>query len=392
MNKALHVFVYLFLVLTGAALFFAYETFLNKEEMSDRNKALRDTIIEASAYIEKDTKYASNEACPEADKYKIDISPLTAEMATSGNPETKDVLAEAEAYRYGLEDSVHDPLAWGKKERDLLRNIYEIDPATGKPFDDGTTKMTADSDAVRLLRKFVDSLRKQKDQFNKTREAIPSLRKQVENLVAEVNDLKPQIRKDRKTIEERDQSITELTDQKTKLEGEIVDKKAQIDQLNVEITSLRDDITTARQETEAAKEELEKEKEMVTKLKKMIQDLQKSMIASVGTPGSSELGAAVTSLPAGDKGKILLANNENAFVIIEVTPEAMMELKGNDLTRPLPLLDFPIKRPGFEGPAGEIVGRVRLRQDVPGKNWIVCDILTNWTQSELKQNDIVFAD
>ena len=391
MNKALHVFIYLFLILTGAALYFMYETFLNKEEMSDRNKALRDTIIEASAYIEKDVKYSANEACPDAEKYKIDISPLTAEMATSGNPEMKDVLAEAEAYRYSLEDTVHDPLAWGKKERDLLRNIYEIDPMTGKPLDDGTAKMTADSDAVRLLRKFVESLRKQKDQFAKTREAIPSLRKQVENLVAEVNDLKPQIRKDRKTIEERDASISDLNEQKTKLEGEIVDKKAQIDQLNVEITSLRDDITTARQETEAAKEELEKEKDMVSKLKKMIQDLQKSMIANVGS-GSSEIGAAVTSLPAGDKGKILEANNEAAFAIIEVTPEAMMQLKGNDIMRPLPMLDFPIKRPGFNGPAGEIVGRVRLRQEVPGKNWIVCDILSNWTQAEIKKNDIVFAD
>lgn len=130
---------------------------------------------------------------------------------------------------------------------------------------------------------------------------------------------------------------------------------------------------------------------MVSKLKKMIQDLQKSMIANVGS-GSSEIGAAVTSLPAGDKGKVLEANNEAAFAIIEVTPEAMMQLKGNDLMRPLPMLDFPIKRPGFNGPAGEIVGRVRLRQEVPGKNWIVCDILSNWTQAEIKKNDVVFAD
>ena len=57
MNKALHVFIYLFLILTGAALYFTYETFLNKEEMSDRNKALRDTILEDSDYTETDVKY-----------------------------------------------------------------------------------------------------------------------------------------------------------------------------------------------------------------------------------------------------------------------------------------------------------------------------------------------
>jgi hypothetical protein len=70
----------------------------------------------------------------------------------------------------------------------------------------------------------------------------------------------------------------------------------------------------------------------------------------------------------------------------------MKELKGNDLTKPLPMIEFAIKRPGFNGPAGEIIGRVRLRQEVPGKNWIICDILSSWSQDKLQKNDTVFAD
>ena len=44
------------------------------------------------------------------------------------------------------------------------------------------------------------------------------------------------------------------------------------------------------------------------------------------------------------------------------------------------------------GEAGEFVGRIRLRQEVAGKNYIVCDILSNWEQDKLQINDIIFAD
>ncbi len=407
MNKALHVFIYLFLILTGAALYFTYETFLGKEEMSDRNKALRDTIIEASAFVEKSDKYNANTTCPNPEDYKLDVSPTTAEWSENyTNPDNnapahtkveideakKDVLANADAYKFNLEDTVHDPLGWGKKEREELRKIYELVPMTGKPLDDGTSKMTADSDATKLLKKFVDALRTQKDQFIRTREAIPSLRKQIAELVSEVNTIKPQLRNERATVLARDTTIAGLNDEKAKLESDVADKKSQIEQLKTEVFSLRDEVTNARQETEAAKEELEKEKEMVAKLQKIIQDLQKNLVNTTTATASSEFGTAVNSIPAGDKGKILEADNDAAFAIIEITPEAMKELKGNDLTKPLPMLEFAIKRPGFNGPAGEIIGRVRLRQEVPGKNWIICDILSNWSQDKLQKNDTVFAD
>ena len=80
------------------------------------------------------------------------------------------------------------------------------------------------------------------------------------------------------------------------------------------------------------------------------------------------------------------------FAIVEFTPEAMKELKGDDLSRPLPPMEFGVKRAGFKGAAGEFIGRLRLKQEVAGKNYIVCDILSNWSQDELKQDDVVFAD
>ena len=50
------------------------------------------------------------------------------------------------------------------------------------------------------------------------------------------------------------------------------------------------------------------------------------------------------------------------------------------------------KRKGFKGEAGEFVGRVRLRQEVKGKNYVVCDILGPWEQDKLKAGDVLFAD
>ena len=107
---------------------------------------------------------------------------------------------------------------------------------------------------------------------------------------------------------------------------------------------------------------------------------------------SANGGAAVTSLPAGDKGKIVEADNENMFAIVEFSAEAMKEIKGEDGSRPLPALELGVKRPGFKGEAGEFIGRIRLRQEVKGKPYVICDILGAWEQDKIAPNDIIFAD
>ena len=102
--------------------------------------------------------------------------------------------------------------------------------------------------------------------------------------------------------------------------------------------------------------------------------------------------AAITSLPAGDKGKVIEADNENMFAIVEFSPEALKEIKGDDASRPLPALELGVKRPGFKGEAGEFIGRLRLRQEVKGKSYVICDILGAWEQDKIAPNDIIFAD
>ena len=80
------------------------------------------------------------------------------------------------------------------------------------------------------------------------------------------------------------------------------------------------------------------------------------------------------------------------FAIVEFSDTTMKELKGDNLDHPIPNIEFGVKRPGFNGDAGEFVGRIRLRQEVREKNYIICDILGAWKQDDIKPSDIIFAD
>ena len=159
-----------------------------------------------------------------------------------------------------------------------------------------------------------------------------------------------------------------------------------VDRQYTEITSLKDEVVTAQDETAAAKEELEKSQKLVEQLKKLIQEMINERTRNTG--GADKL----TSLPAGDKGKIVEADNVNMFAIVEFDAKTMKELKGDNLDHPIPNLELGVKRPGYHGEAGEFIGRIRLRQEVREKNYVICDILGAWKQDDIKTDDVIFAD
>ena len=80
------------------------------------------------------------------------------------------------------------------------------------------------------------------------------------------------------------------------------------------------------------------------------------------------------------------------FAIVEFDAKTMKELKGDNLDHPIPNIELGVKRPGFHGEAGEFIGRIRLRQEVREKNYIICDILGPWKQDDIKPDDVIFAD
>ena len=378
MNKLLHVLVYVFLALAGAALFFELDLNKKRTELTDRNRMQEDYFIRVAKTIEKvePTKDAAFEI-------KKDSSPVEARLVDS--PDMENILEE---YPAPLEQANLETYNWDNSaDKQQLRTVYVLD-FEGKPVMDGNEflkrgKGTEDE----LLGKLFESAKAQQSRLNSTRAALTDLRGKLEGVVNELNKLKPIARQDKVTIVEKEEKIAKLEGEKTELENQITKIKAQIDELNTEITSLKDEVAASKDETERAKEEVAKSKKIIESLRQMLKE-------SIQNQGgrSANGGAAVTSLPAGDKGKIVEADNENMFAIVEFSAEAIKELKGEDGSRPLPMLELGVKRPGFKGEAGEFIGRIRLRQEVKGKPYVICDILGAWEQDKVAPNDIIFAD
>ena len=379
MNKALHVFVYIFLILAGVALYLESELNAKRELLTDRNRLQEDYLVKIAGTIENEDPPKDMTA-----EIKKDISPVEAKIVDT--PETENVLEDYKSY---LERDNLPTFKWEDQAiRDQLRAIYVFD-AEGKIVMDGTRPlMKGPGTEDELLAKLLDACQNQQAKLNTTRGELRVLHEKLEVIVDELNKLKPVARQDKVTIVEREEKIAKLEGEKTELENTIARIKGQIAELNQEIVGLKDDLVAANGETEAAKEELAKSQALVEKLKKLIQELTIRLLGQ----GESGRGTAVASVPAGEKGKIVTANNEDMFAIVKFTPEAMRELKGNDLTQPLPAIEFGVKRPGYDGPAGEFVGKIRLRQEIAGKNYIICDILLNWEQGKLQKDDVIFAD
>jgi archaellum component FlaC len=379
MNKALHVFVYLFLALAGAGLYFESQLNAQRELLTRRSRLQEDYFVKLAATIERED--ADKTVVAEINK---DVSPVEAKIVDT--PETENVLEDYKAY---LETDGFKTYEWeNQPTRAQLRAIYVLDEE-GKPQMDGELPlMRGPGTEDELLSKLLSSSQAQQAKLNTTRAELKVLRGKLDDTVNELNKLKPEARQDKVTIVEKNEKITKLEGEKSELENQIVKIKSQIDDLNAEITSLKDEVVTAKDETELAKEELEKAQKTIEQLKNLMKDL----VAAGNSGAKTGAGMAVSSIPAGDKGRIVEADNVNMFAIVELSDEAMKELKNNDPNRPMPLMEFGVKRPGYQGEAGEFVGRVRLRQEVPGKNYVICDILSNWEQDKLQFNDVIFAD
>ena len=376
MNKALHVLVYLFVILSAAALWFEIELNKKRSLLTDRNRLQEEYVIKIASTVEKvePNKDATTET-------KKDVSPIEAKIVDI--PETENVL---EDYNFYLEQSNLETYSWDNPEtKKQLRNVYVLD-FEGNIVMDGNVPETKGPGTEReLLELLLDGASKMRTKLDTTRAELVKLHKILDEQVEELNKIKPMARQDKVTIVEKNEKIAKLEETKADLENQIVKIKTQIDELNAEITSLKDEVVTAQDETAAAKEELQKSQKLVEQLKKLIQE-----ILARNTPSGGDRN--ITSIPSGDKGKIVEADNENMFAIVEFDPKTMKELKGDNLDHPIPNLELGVKRPGFHGEAGEFIGRIRLRQEVREKNYIICDILGAWKQGDIQPGDIIFAD
>ena len=375
MNKVLHVLVYVFLALAAAALYFELQLNSKRALLTDRNRLQEDYLVKIARTIEKSdpTKDLSLEI-------KKDTSPVEARLVDS--PDMSNLL---EDYNSALEQTrTGDDVTykWSENERRQLRAVYATD-ADGNPLMDGSQPlMRGPGTEDELLNKLFESAKAQQARLNTTRAALSDLRAKLEATVTEINKLKPEARQDKVTIAELKEKMASFEKDRERVQGEVAKTKSQIDELNGEIASKNDEIQRRDEEIEAKNDEIAKAKQLNEKLQKMLQ-------ASIQTQGSASAAgatAAVTSVSQGEKGKIVVADNEQMFAIVAFSDEAMKELKGKDLSSALPLLEFGVKR------GDTFVGKVSLRQEIKGKPYVICDILGAWEQDEMSVGDVVFAD
>jgi len=228
--------------------------------------------------------------------------------------------------------------------------------------------------------------------LNNTRAALAEIRSKLESAISEYNKLKPDARLLKMTEEELKQKITQLGQEKETLEEQVTKLKSRVEEQTGEITSLKDEVSTAKDETEAAKEENAALEKKIKQLQKLMQQMAQQQNQASGTASGGPGGTAVTSLPAGEKGKISAVDNKLMFCVIEFTDEAMKEMLGAERQGALPALKLGIRRKGFKGPAGEFVGKVALRQSVSGKNFVIADILGDWSQAPVEKGDVIFSE
>jgi len=160
-----------------------------------------------------------------------------------------------------------------------------------------------------------------------------------------------------------------LTAEKKELAAELADAKAEIEKKDGEINEFKERLTQLEQ----------KYKELLARTRPGRQETG---------PGGSDVG--VSQLTAGVKGKVVDANDEYKFVIIEFSDDAMVEMMGPERANPLPQLEMNVRRTGRQSASGEFVTRVKIRQAVRGKNLVVADILTDWQQVPVEKADVVF--
>ena len=385
MNKVLHLVVYLILIAAVAALVFEKSLFDKRALLGDRNRMLEDYIVKIANTIEKADAPRSMVA-PEAKK---DISPIEARQIDS--PEMSNLLEE---YNAQLESGNLETFKWDTSQVRLqLRQLYYLENGQtvpdvanyNKPMTKGKGTM-AD-----LLDQLLERAKAQQASLNTTRSALAELRGKFEAEVSDYNKLKPEVRAAKVNEDELKQKVSQVNQEKMVLEEQLTKLKSRVEEQSGEITSLKDEVSTAKDETAVAKEECAALEKKVQQLQKLMQQMAQQQSQSAGAPVAGGA-SAVTSLPAGNKGKVADVNNKLMFCVIEFSDEAMDQMIGSARKNALPALTLGVLRKGFKGAAGEFVGKVRLRQSVAGKNFVIADILGDWSQAPMEKGDVIFAE
>lgn len=376
MGKLLRVLVIVILILSVVSLVFAYLLFGKQELLTKRSSVLEEQVVKLAKTIE--AADAAEVAAPEVKK---DISEVTDRAID--NPDKESVL---EGYAIKLEQQNLPTLDYGSNDKRLqLRSFYVLD-AAGKPVPDPLDQkpMTKGPGSMQeLLDQSFDRAKAQQATLNKTRAELTKMREKTTACVEEINKLKTDGRTTKVELKATKEQVVTLTGEKEALEGRVT-------KLNAEKKELSAELADAKADVEKKADEIVNLTGDLAKANELNKELKKRLAANDGRPNTGEGGTSVSSLSAGDKGKIIEANDALKFVIIDFSDDAILEMLGPERQNALPQLEMNVRRTGRQSAAGEFVTRIKLRQAVRGKNLVVADILSDWQQVPVEKGDVVF--
>ncbi|MBQ3809327.1 MAG: hypothetical protein II839_00735 [Kiritimatiellae bacterium] len=222
-----------------------------------------------------------------------------------------------------------------------------------------------------LLKDMQDKAKYQLAELGATRNQLRVVRETLEEVAGLLNE-------EKKLRRENLQEIVKLNKKIDELNGIITQKDLEIARLEREKSELQDRITALEEEVAKKDQDLQEANTLIEQQKEQIRRLTIEL-QGTGKPGTGFGSGKAVKLTPGPKGKIAKVNAEEAFVIVELTPEAAKEIIP-DGQFPAPV-EMMVHR---KGPDGEdlIVTRIRIIAPPNSENLAIADNVYGWQQTD----------
>lgn len=220
-----------------------------------------------------------------------------------------------------------------------------------------------------LLKDMQDKAKYQLSELGATRNQLRVVREKLEEVAELLNEEKKLRRENLQEIVKLNKEIERLNGVITQKDLEIARLEREKSELQDRITSLEEDLARKEQELDEANTLIEQQREQI---KKLLSDMANSGVRQT-------VSGKRANLAPGVKGKIARVNAEEAFVIVELTPEAVKEiLPEGEFPGPV---DMMVHRKLADG-TDVIVTRVRIIAPPNAENLAIADNVYGWQQTE----------
>lgn len=367
MGKLLKVLTVIILFLSVAAFIMGLSNFKKRELLIGRTHALEEKIIQISMTLEeKEPVFEGVLNHPERD-----IDEVTARQLQS--PNTTDFWSDYNDSLEMLGTSTLD--LRGESSRLQLRTYYQLDSEGNLVLDIQKRPRTSGPGTMEeVLNNVLDRAGAQLRRLNATRAQLTVVRQELENVVELLNEEKRMHRRDLGDINARDEKIV-------KLDTKIRDLESQISRLEREKSELNDVINELRATI------AEKDEQLVAydaQVKRLNEEIKRLSLTDRSVDKSSGVVEGAVQLTAGVKGSVAHVNEEWAYVLVKLTPEASAEITVGGTFSPVEMM---VHRKTSEGEV--IVTRLRVINPPNKDDVVIADNMYGWEQMPVEIGDVV---